>query len=164
MTHPGPPSGEALPPPPRHQRPGRQRRAGDGGTAASAEPQQTLCCSRRARTLLRWQSGSSQETEGWEAEPAGDLGIAGRATPPQRARQAVRSKVGRGHACGASAVANWEEPYARAKASSRPLSSISGSCSASLTRCHQHPKCQTPRSTVKIDAEPISFDPEPRLV
>jgi hypothetical protein len=76
-----------------------------------------------------------QETEGRGVEPAGDLGIAGRATPPQRARQAVQSKVGRGDARGASAVANWEEPYGpRAKASSRPLSSITGSCSASLTR------------------------------
>ena len=28
LTHPGPPSGEALPPPPGHQRSGRQRRAG----------------------------------------------------------------------------------------------------------------------------------------
>ena len=27
----------------------------------------------------------------------------------------------------------------------------------------QHPKCQTPRSTVKIDAEPMSFDPRRAL-
>ena len=102
--------------------------------------------------LWRWQSGSPARTEGRGVEPAGDLGIAGRARPPQPARQAVQSKVGRGHARGASAVANLEEPYApRAKASSRPLSSITGSCSASLTRWspsipNTKPHGQRPRS------------------
>jgi hypothetical protein len=106
-----------------------------------------------------------QETEGRGVEPAGDLGIAGRARPPQRARQAVQSEVGRGHARGASAVANWEEPYApregliqAAVIDHRKLLGVPDSLVA------QHPKCQTPRSTVKIDAEPMSFDPEPRLV
>ncbi len=99
----------------------RPRRQAGGGTEAQAHRDRRE--GRGAQEPRRGAPGRCgagkaarpQEAEGRGVEPAGDLGIAGRARPPQRARQAVQSEVGGGHARGASAVANWEEPYAPRK-------------------------------------------------
>ena len=68
------------------------RRHGGASVCTGEKVEGARAISRPPRRCGAGKAARPQETEWRSAEPAGDLGIAGRARPPQRARQAVQSK------------------------------------------------------------------------